>query len=86
MEVDDKLLKKINRNLRVIKYMLVFFFLMMATALAILGFIVFKVVTFTNDVNTKITNIENTTTEKLDVKSQLCEGAESNAITNQFCN
>jgi predicted PurR-regulated permease PerM len=85
MEVDEKLLKKINRNLRAVKFMLSTLFLLFFAIIAVLGFIAYKVVTFTNDVNTKITNIENTTTEKLDVKSELCEGA-TGSIANQFCN
>jgi hypothetical protein len=54
--------------------------------LLILGFIAWKVVTFTQDVDNKITNIENTTQQKLDIKGQLCDGASQNTITDQFCN
>jgi predicted PurR-regulated permease PerM len=84
MEIDEKLLRKINRNLRAIKIMLSFFFLTILALLAVLGFIAFKVATFTRDVNNKITNIENTTTQQLDVKSQLCDDATS-SIAKQFC-
>jgi predicted PurR-regulated permease PerM len=86
MEVDDKLLKRINRSLRAIKFMLGFLFLLFLASLAILGFIAYKVVTFTHDVNNKITNIENTTNQNLDVKQQLCEGTSSNPLTDQLCN
>jgi hypothetical protein len=86
MEVDDKLLKRINRSLRAIKFMLGFLFLLLLASIAILGFIAYKVVTFTHDVNNKITNIENTTSQNLDVKQQLCEGTSRNPLTDQFCN
>jgi uncharacterized iron-regulated membrane protein len=84
--MDEKLARKINRQLRAIKFMLGLFSLLIFSMLAILGLIAWKVVTFTNGVNTKITNIENTTQQKLDVKSQLCNGTAKNAITSQFCN
>ena len=86
MEVDDKFLRKIHRSLRAIKIMLGFFFLTTLALVAVLGFIAYKVATFTHDVNTKITNIENTTSQNLDVKQQLCDGASRNAVTNQLCN
>jgi predicted PurR-regulated permease PerM len=84
--MDEKLARKINRQLRGIKVMLGFFTLLMITTLVILGFIAWKVVTFTQNVNNKITNIEQSTQQKLDIKSQLCDGASSNTITDQFCN
>lgn len=85
MEIDDKQLRRINRQLRGIKIMLTLFFLMIVAMLAILGFIAYKVVTFTHDVNTKITNIENTTSQKIDIKSQLCQDA-TGVVAQQLCN
>jgi predicted PurR-regulated permease PerM len=84
--MDEKLARKINRQLRAIKVMLGFFTLLMVTTLVILGFIAWKVVSFTQSVNNKITNIEQTTQQKLDIKSQLCDNADQNALTSSFCN
>ena len=84
--MDEKLARKINRQLRAIKVMLAFFTLLMVSTLIILGFIAWRVMTFTHDVNTKITNIETSTQEKLDIKSQLCDNANQNTLTNAFCN
>jgi predicted PurR-regulated permease PerM len=84
--MDEKMMRKINRQLRAIKVMLGFFSLLIIAMLLILGFIAWKVVTFTQDVNNKITNIEHTTQQKLDIKGELCDGASSNTITDQFCN
>jgi predicted PurR-regulated permease PerM len=83
--MDEKLARKINRQLRAIKVILGFFTLLMVSTLVILGFIAWKVVTFTQSVNNKITNIENTTQQKLDIKSQLCDGTSANVVTSQFC-
>jgi predicted PurR-regulated permease PerM len=84
MEIDDKLLKRINRQLRAIKIMLGFFFFMFIAMLAILGFIAYKVITFTQQVNNKINSIEQSTSQKLDIKSQLCEDT-SSTLARQFC-
>lgn len=83
--MDEKFIRKINRQLRGIKIMLGFFTILLLAMLAIMAFIAWKVVTFTHSVNTKITNIEKTTQQKLDIKGQLCDGTASNAITSQFC-
>ena len=84
--MDEKMMRKINRQLRGIKVMLGFFTLLFVSMILILGFIAWKVVTFTSEVNNKITNIEHTTQQKLDIKSELCEGASQYTITDQFCN
>jgi hypothetical protein len=41
--------------------------------LAVLGYFVFKIVTFVNDTNQKIENFTAQTKESLDVKGQVCE-------------
>jgi hypothetical protein len=84
MEIDEKLLKKINRSLRTIKVMLGLFLLTILALLATLGFIAYKVATFTHDVNEKVTNIQNSTTQQLDIKAQLCADNTS-TIAKQLC-
>lgn len=84
-ENDRQLLLKVTRQLRAIRFMLTFFFILFLVMLAIIGFIAYKVVTFTQQVNTKIENIQNSMTEKLDIKSQLCADADANALVRQFC-
>jgi hypothetical protein len=41
--------------------------------LAVLGYFVYKMVTFVNDTNRKIENFTTQTKESLDVKGQVCE-------------
>lgn len=82
--MDEKLARKISRQLRAIKVMLGFFSLLAVGLLLLLGFIAYRVTTFTRDANTKITNIERTTEQKLDIKSQLCDNATS-SLARQFC-
>jgi cell division protein FtsL len=85
MEIDEKFLKRINRQLRTIKVMLGFFTLVMLAVLVIWIFIAYKLVTFTHNIDNKVTNIQNTTSQKLDVKSQLCNDATS-TLAKQLCN
>jgi len=84
--MDEKLARKINRNLRGIKVMLGLFMLMILGMLAILGFLAWQVQAFTKSVESKVTNIQNTTQQKLDIKSQLCADPNQNTLTKQLCN
>ena len=84
--IDDKLLRKINRQLRAIKLMLGFFTLVVFGLIAILGFLTWQVLSFTRNVEHKINTIQTTTEQKLDIQAQLCKNANQNALTEQFCN
>jgi hypothetical protein len=70
--MDEKAVKKLNRQLRAIKSMLFFFSILMVVSLVILGFLAWKVLTFTNDVNNKIDSFQQTTEQNLNFKNQLC--------------
>ena len=70
---DAKLIRSLTRQLRTIKLMLGFFFVLFVVVIAMLGYMTYKVITFTNDVTTKITNFQNQTTESLNVKKQICD-------------
>lgn len=84
VEIDEKLLKKINRQLRTIKIIMSFFSLLIICMFLLLGFIAYKVVSFTRDAETKITNIQTKAEQSIDLKSQLCSSG-SNIITEQVC-
>lgn len=84
MEIDEKLVKKLNRQLRTVRVMLGFFILVMVAVLAVWIYLAYKFVTFTHNVDTKITNIQNTTSQKLDIKSQLCADA-TGVVAQEFC-
>jgi hypothetical protein len=85
MEIDEKLIRKLNRQMRSIRLMLGFFTLVTLAVLGIWIYMAYKFVTFTHDVNNKITTIQNTTTQKLDIKSQLCADTTS-LLAKEFCN
>lgn len=70
---------RLSRQLRAVKWLLGFFFVMLVAMLAILGFVAYKVITFTNHVTSQINNletkasqIESKTSQSLDLKQQLC--------------
>jgi hypothetical protein len=85
MEIDEKLIRKLNRQMRTLRYMLGFFTLVTIAVLGIWIYMAYKFVTFTQDVNNKITTIQNTTTQKLDIKSQLCKDT-TTLLAKEFCN
>ena len=74
--MDQQLLQealvRLSRQLHTIKWLLGFFFVLFIAMLAILGFMTYKVITFTHDINNRINSFESKTTQSLDLKSQLC--------------
>jgi hypothetical protein len=85
MEIDEKLIRKLNRQMRTLRYMLGFFTLVTLAVLGIWIYMAYKFVTFTREVNNKITTIQNTTTQQLDIKSQLCKDT-STLLARELCN
>jgi len=85
MERDDELPARIHRQLRGIRVVLWLFAIWLLLLLAILAFIAYRVVTFTNRVNTKIDTLQRTTIQKLNVKSQLCDQITSSTLKQQLC-
>ncbi len=71
--MDEQLLRKVSHQLRTIKLMLGFFFCMLLSLLGILGFIAYKVITFTHDISTKINSLESKTSQTLDLKTKICD-------------
>lgn len=70
---DREAIDRLNKSLRTIKVLLGFFALMLIATLAMVGYVTYKVVTFTRDVNNKIDKFQSQAAETLDVKSQLCK-------------
>lgn len=66
-------INKLSRQLRAIKVMMAVFMTIVLVSLAVLGYMVWTVVSFTRDVTEKVTNIQTSTTEALDFKSKVCD-------------
>lgn len=71
--MDEILLKQLVRQLRLLNIWISIFGTLILVTLAVLGYFVFKIVTFVNDTNTKINNFTTQTKDTLDVKGQVCE-------------
>ncbi|HEX8227286.1 MAG TPA: hypothetical protein VF572_05455 [Candidatus Saccharimonadales bacterium] len=90
--MDEQLLRsvdKLQRQLRGIKIMLGIFFFMIIAMLAILGFLAYKVITFTQDVTSRINSIQDQTRQSLDLKSKVCDNKSLTQIlgsNNEICN
>lgn len=83
--MDDETAHRLQRQVRGVKRWLRLLFLMLLIGLGLLAFIAYRVVQFTNTADRKITNIQHTTEQKLDLKSQLCNQATSSYVRQQFC-
>lgn len=71
--MDEQLLRKVSRQLRFIQVTLAFFGVLILLTLAATGYIIYKVVTFTNNIENKITTLQDKATPNLDLKKQICE-------------
>lgn len=85
---DIDAINRLSKQLRAIKIMMMVFMAMVLVSLAVLGYMVYTVVAFTRDVTEKVTDIQNSATESLDFKKQICK---SDAISrflddkSEFC-
>jgi hypothetical protein len=70
--MDELLLKQLVRQLRIMNIWISIFGTLVVLSLAILAFMVYKVVTFVNDTNHKIETLTIQTKQTLDFKSKVC--------------
>lgn len=73
--VEQQELHKILKQLKLLNFWIAFFGVSIIITMAIFGFLAFKLVTFVQNTNNQLTNIQQKTTQTLDVKSQLCDSA-----------
>lgn len=69
--------KKLVSQLRWLNISLTIFGLLGLVGFAVMAFLLFQVLVFAKDTGQRLQNFEQTTTEKLDVKSQVCQGDDS---------
>lgn len=67
--MDEKLLRKLSRQIRFLNIFMAFFGIVIITGLVIIGLLLWQVITFAQDINNRITN----TREQLNVQQQACE-------------
>lgn len=70
--MDDQLARQLIRQLKIVNLWISIFGVLILAALAVLGYFVYKVVTFVNDTNQKIETLTTSTKETLDFKAKFC--------------
>jgi len=87
--MDDALLRKVSRQLKLLNFVVTFFGLLILTSFIIAAVLVFKAATFARSEATKIDNLQKQATQSLDVRQQLCNDKTiSSFVKSQsgFCN
>ncbi|QQS20286.1 hypothetical protein IPL85_02460 [Candidatus Saccharibacteria bacterium] len=73
--MNEELTRQLIRQLKVINFWITLFGTMVVITLLILGFLVFKMVTFVQSTEQKVTDLRNKTTQTLNVKDDLCKNS-----------
>jgi hypothetical protein len=69
---NELLMRQLIRQLKIMNFWISVYGALILVVLAVMGYMVFKVVTFVNDTNKKIDNLTTQTKETLDFKSRVC--------------
>lgn len=69
---NELLMKQLIRQLKIMNFWISVYGALILVVLVVMGYMIFKVVTFVNDTNRKIDNITTQTKESLDFKSKVC--------------
>lgn len=75
--MDSSIEKQLVRQLKILNFWITTFGILMLLALGIIGFFLFQTVMFVKSTSDKLTTFQQTTTEKLDVKKQVCDGTDA---------
>lgn len=82
--MDEILLKQLIRQLKIMNFWISVYGALILVVLAVMGYMVYRVVTFVNDTNKKIDSITTQTKESLDFKSKVCNSDSiGELLTNQ---
>jgi len=87
--MDDALLRKVSRQLKLLNFVVTFFGLLILTSFIIAAVLVFKAATFARSEATKIDNLQKQATQSLDVRQQLCNDKTISSFVKYqsgFCN
>lgn len=70
--MDDALTKQLVKQLKILNFWIRLFGVLVLITLAILGFMLYKIVTFVHDTEQKVSDLQQKTTQTLDVQRRLC--------------
>lgn len=71
--MDDRLQRQIVRQLKILNFWITFFGVVILISLVIMGYFVFKLVTYVQDTSKKVDTFQQQTKENLDVKNKVCQ-------------
>lgn len=81
--MSDQVARQVVRQLKIINFWITFFGSIFLIMLIIVGFLVFKVVTFVQSTEQRISDLQEKTTQSLTVKDDLC--ASSLLASTSYC-
>lgn len=73
--IDDKLARELTRQLKIINFWISLFGSIIVITLFILGFLIFKVVTYVQSTEQKVSDLRQKTVNTLNVKDDLCKNS-----------
>jgi predicted PurR-regulated permease PerM len=71
--MDELLIKQLTRQLRLLNIWISFFGIIFLIGFLILGILVYKVVTLTDNVSNKFTSLQQKTEQSLNLQKQICD-------------
>lgn len=71
--MDEQLTRQLIRQLKFINFWITLFGTLILIGFVITGFLIYKVVTFTQDTTSKLNNLQQKTEQTLNVQQKLCD-------------
>lgn len=78
--MDDALLRKVSRQLKLLNFVVAFFGLLILASFAVSAVLLFKAATFARSEATKIDNLQKQATQSLNLKQQFCKDTSISAF------
>ena len=71
--MDEVLIRQLTRQLKLLNFWITLFGTLVLITLLIIGFFIFKLVSFTHHTADKVDNLQNKVTQSLNVKQKVCD-------------
>lgn len=71
--MNDKLLKQLVRQVKILNIFMAFFGVLIVVSIAVIGFMLYQMITFTQDAAAEVREFQQQTSEQLDIRRQACE-------------
>lgn len=71
--MDEKLLRQLVRQMKFLNFFMASFGILILASIAVIGFMLYQVITFTQNAASDVRDFQQQTTERLDVRQQACE-------------